>query len=375
MRVLRFLSAVVLLTGSIFGEQIVRHVYAVGQEPQVVVAADFNGDGKLDLATADYTSSDVSILLGNGDGTFRKAKQFATTYSASALTVGDFNGDGILDIAVTEYGFGTQGILAIFLGKGDGSFQAGAVYDVGSLPYGVTAADFNGDGILDLATANNGDNDVAVLFGNGDGTFQSPVTYDAPLPERVLGVDLNHDGHPDLAILAYCGTDPQNCPNGAVQVLLNDGKGTFGAAKYFNVGVGPDGIAAADLNHDGKVDLAVANNNFQAPSVVSVLLGNGDGTFQSAVNYSVGAGPAGVALADLTGNGNMDIAVANVGDGTASILMNKGNGSFDPALTFAGPSGTAPISVAAADFNGDNLPDLAIALSYADCVVVLVNPR
>lgn len=375
MKVSALALTMLMLSLNALAERPSAKVYSVGEEPQVVIAADFNNDGKLDLATADFTSADVSILLGNGDGTFQKAQKFTTTYSPSALAVGDFNHDGNLDLAVTEYGFNTPGVLAIYLGQGNGTFKAGATYQVGSLPYDVTVADFNGDGILDLATANNGDNDVTILFGKGDGTFQSPVTYDAPLPERILGVDLNHDGHPDLAVLAYCGTDPQNCPNGAVQVMLNNGKGSFGAPQYFEVGIGPDGIAAADLNHDGKIDLAVANNNFQAPSVVSVLLGKGDGTFQSAVNYPVGNGPAGVAIADFNGDGNQDIALANVGNGTASVLLGNGDGTFQPAVTLTGPASSAPISVAAADFNRDGRPDLAIALDYANCVAVLLNLR
>lgn len=374
MKILNLLF-ITCLAGSAFAAHVVKNVYRVGQEPQVVVAADFNNDGILDLATADFTSADVSILLGNGDGTFQKARHFSTTYGPSSLVVGDFNHDGNLDIAVTEYGFNTPGVLAIFLGEGNGSFKPGAVYQVGTQPYGVTEADFNKDGNIDLATADNGDNEVAVLFGNGDGTFQSPVNYQAPLPERVLGVDLNGDGYPDLAILAYCGSDPQNCPNGAVEVMLNNGNGTFGSGTYFQVGVGPDGIAAADLRHDGKIDLAVANNNFQAPSTVSVLLGNGDGTFQPAVNYSVGNGPAGLALADLTGNGKDDIAVANVGNGEVSFLLGNGNGTFQPAVNLRGPAGSAPLSVAAGDFSGNGVLDLAVALDYENAVVVLMNPR
>jgi hypothetical protein len=365
----------VFLAGSAFAAQVVKKIYRVGQEPQVVVTADFNNDGILDLATADFSSNDISILLGNGNGTFQQAQYFATEYGASALAVGDFNHDGNLDIAVTEYGFNTPGVLQIFLGEGNGSFQLGATYQIGSQPYGITAADFNKDGNIDLATANNGVNEVSVLFGNGDGTFQPPITYAAPEPERVLGVDLNGDGYPDLAILAYCGNDPQNCPNGAVQVMLNNGNGTFGNSNYYPVGVGPDGIAAADFRHDGKIDLAVANNNFEAPSTVSVLLGNGNGTFQTAVNYPVGAGPAGISIADFTGNGKQDIAVADVGDGEVSLLLGNGNGTFQPAVTLSGPSGTAPISVAAGDFRGGAAIDLAVALSYANSVVVLLNPR
>jgi FG-GAP-like repeat len=349
--------------------------YPVGQEPQVVVAADFNNDGNWDLATADFTSNDVSILLGNGDGTFQPALQFSTTMGPSALGVGDFNGDGIPDLAVTEYGFNSSA-LAIFLGNGDGTFRAGAVYTSVSFPYSVTVADFNGDGILDLAVSNNATNNVGVMFGNGDGTFQSPTAYSVPEPERVLAADVNGDGHPDLEVLAYCGRDPKTCQTGGVAVFLNDGSGTFGKPAYFNTnGIGPDGIAAADLNHDGKVDLVVANNNFQAPSTIAVFFGNGDGTFKLAVNYNVGSGPAGIAIADLNGDGNPDIAVANTGSSNVSILLGSGGGKFKLAETLAYPNSSLAIDVASEDFNGDGAPDLAVALDYANEVAVQLNPR
>jgi len=349
--------------------------YAVGMEPQVVIAADFNNDGILDLATADFASLDVSILLGKGDGTFHKAHQFSTTLGPSALAVGDFNGDGKLDIAVTEYGLNAAQ-LAIFLGKGDGSFVAGPVYTSVSQPYGITIADFNGDGYLDLAVANNGSNTVGVMFGNGDGTFQKPHAYYAPLPERVLAADLNGDCHPDLAVLAYCGRNIKACRSGALEVLINKGHGTFNKPMYFSVkGVGPDGIAAADLSHDGKIDFVVANNNFQQASTVSVLLGKGNGTFKPVVNYAVGGGPAGIAITDFNGDGKLDIAVANTGSATVSLLYGKGNGTFKPAQDLNFPNNSLPISVAAADFNGDGAPDLAVALDYANEVAVQLNTR
>ena len=166
----------------------------------------------------------------------------------------------------------------------------------------------------------------------------------------MLAVDLNGDGHPDLAVLAYCGRDRKTCASGAVEVFLNNGHGIFGNPHYFSVkGVGPDGIAAADLNKDGKVDLVVANNNFQAASTVSVLIGKGDGTFKPSVNYAVGAGPAGVAISDFNGDGNADIAVANTGSATVSILYGKGNGTFKRAQDLNFATNSLPIDVAAAD--------------------------
>lgn len=350
-------------------------LYAVGVEPQQVVTADFNHDGNLDLATADFTSQDVSILLGKGDGTFRRAHSFSTPLAPSALAIGDFNEDGNLDIAVTEYGLSSSE-LAIFLGKGDGTFVAGPVYTTVSLPYGITVADFNGDGHLDLAVANNGTNTVAIFLGKGDGAFAKPYSYHVPLPERVLALDLNGDGHPDLAVLAYCGRDPKTCTSGAVAVFINQGHGKFNPPLYFSVkGVGPDGIASADLNHDGKVDLVVANNNFQSASTVSVLLGKGDGTFKPTVNYPVGGGPAGLAIADFNGDGKLDIAVANTGSATVSLLYGRGNGTFKPAQNLNFATNSLPIWVAAADFNGDGAPDLAVALDYANEVAVLLNTR
>jgi hypothetical protein len=349
--------------------------YSVGSEPQVVVAAGFNNDEAIDLATADFSSNDVSILLGNGDGTFQKARQFSTTLGPSALGVADFNGDGIPDLAVTEYGFNSS-TLQIFLGNGDGTFTAGASYTNVSDPYDVTVADFNGDGHPDLAIANNGTNVVSVMLGRGDGTFGKAHNYTVPLPERVIAADVNGDNHPDLAVLAYCGRNVQVCKSGAVAILLNDGTGKFSKPAYYSVkGVGPDGVTAADLNHDGRIDLVVANNNFQQPSIMSVLNGNGDGTFGHPVHYNVGAGPAGVALTDINGDGKLDAAVANTAGTSLSMLFGKGNGRFKSAKTIAFPSNSLPISVTAADFNGDQAPDLAVALSYANEVAVLLNKR
>jgi hypothetical protein len=348
-------------------------LYTVGVEPQQVVAADFNHDGNLDLVAPDFTSLDVSVMLGNGDGTFKPAMKFSTTMDPAAVAVGDFNGDGNLDLAVAEYGLGSQ-MVQIFLGNGDGTFTTGTSLTIPPLPYGMTVADFNGDGILDLAVACNGGNAVAVLFGNGDGTFKNGGLYHVPLPERVLAANLNGDTHPDLAVLAYCGRNVKTCSSGAVAVLLNKGNGTFGSPQFFNVkGVGPDGIAATDLNLDNHTDLVVANNNFQGPSVISVLLGNGDGTFQSATTYAVGSGPAGIAVADFNSDGKVDVAVANTGSNNVSLLYGNGDGTLRPAINLTFATGSLPIWATAGDFNGDLVPDLAVVLDYANEIAILLN--
>jgi hypothetical protein len=367
---------VMFISASGFAGQFRKPVlYTVGTEPQEVVVADFNHDGNLDLVVPDFTSLDVSVLLGNGDGTFKAAMKFSTTLDPAVVAVGDFNGDGNLDLAVAEYGFTGQ-TLQIFLGNGDGTFRAGESHSVGALPYDMTVADFNGDGILDLAVATSGANAVEVMLGNGDGTFKKGVPYHVPLPERVLAANLNGDTHPDLAVLAYCGSNPKTCLSGAVAVLLNNGDGTFGSPKFFNTkGVGPDGIAATDLNLDRHTDLLVANNNFQGPSVISVFLGNGDGTFQPATTYPVGSGPAGIAVADFNRDGKVDVAVANTGSSNVSLLYGNGDGTLRPGVIINFASDSLAIWAAAGDFNGDLAPDLAVALDYANEIAVLLNTQ
>ncbi|HEV2382043.1 MAG TPA: choice-of-anchor D domain-containing protein [Terriglobia bacterium] len=304
--------------------------YATGLGPQDVADGDFNDDGKLDLATVnagENTSGDpvntVSILLGNGDGTFQPHVDYATGGLPVDLVTGDFNGDGFLDLAtVNEDGQS----VSILLGKGDGTFQAHVDYDVGALPMGLVAADFNGDGTLDFAVVNYQSQNISILLGNGDGTFQPAVDYAAPTnPVAIVAADFNGDGHQDLAVAALT--------SGSVAVLLGNGDGTFGAYVNYPTGSYPESVVTGDFNGDGKLDLALATDN--GLGGVSLLLGNGDGSFQSVVNFPSGLLPVGISTGDFNGDGMLDLAAADIEGDTASAMLQT-TVLFAPTnLTFA----------------------------------------
>jgi hypothetical protein len=325
--------------------------FSAGTGPDAVAVGDFNGDGKLDLAVANEGSNNVSILLGNGDGTFQAAVDYGAGSNPSSVAVGDFRSDGKLDLVVANDGSSNVSIL---LGNGDGSFQAAVNYGVGSAPTAVAVGDFNGDGKLDLAVANELSNNVSILLGNGDGTFQAAVNYGAGMTLFAVAVeDFNGDGKLDLVVA--------DAVSDYVSVLLGNGNGTFKTAVQYVAGLEPFSVAVADFNGDGKLDLAVANleNDY-----VSILLGNGNGTFKAAVNYTTGIEPASVAAADFNGDGKLDLVVGGVNSDNAnvvSVLFGNGDGSFQAAVNYG--AGSVPYSVALGDFNGDGRLDLVFAAS------------
>ena len=283
--------------------------YAVPGHPIVVVTGDFNGDGKTDLATVDEFQSQISVLLGNGDGTFQAHQEFATGNHPVALATADVNGDGKLDIVAVDI---ADNSVAVLLGKGDGTFNGHVDYATGRGPSGIAIGDFNGDNKLDLVVANNTDDTVSILLGNGDGTFQGPIAFStAHLPNSVVVGDFNGDGKLDLAV----GTS-----NKSVSVLLGNGDGTFQNHKEYGIGANSVIVAAADLNSDGRLDLIAANFN---DNTVSTLVGNADGTFKSQSVFPTSGGPAGLAVGDFNNNGRLDIAVAVTNDNKVSVLTDS----------------------------------------------------
>jgi len=334
-----------------------------GSISDAIVAGDFNGDGRTDLAVANYGSEDVGILLGNGDGTFQPQVTYPVGTYPDAIVAGDFTGDGRLDLAVANFG---SDDVSIFLGNGDGTFQPQVTYAVGPYPDAIAAGDFTGDGHLDLAVANSNTNSltstagpgsVSVLLGNGNGTFQPQITYAVGSnPHSIVAGQFDAGGHLDLAV-ANLGGD-------TVSVLLGNGDGTFQHQTIYTVGSGPDAIATGDFSGDGRLDLAVANFGGET---VSVLLGNGDGTFQPQVTYAVGLEPYAVVVGNFDSDGHIDLAVANSLDATISVLLGNGDGTFQPQVTYA--AGTFPFSIAAGNFDSDGHLDLAVADSFASNTV------
>jgi hypothetical protein len=361
--------------------------YIAGSEPQSVVLGDFNGDGQPDIVVADgcgdlqcTTTGVVSVLLGRRDGTFRPRHQFVAgppDSTADYLAAADFNGDGALDVAVVNTKINVFGKVSILLGNGDGTFQLPVSYDTGPVPVAVATGDFNGDRHIDMAVINTSTGDVSILLGKGDGTFKAAVNYlTETSPQGITVADFNHDSKLDLAIANECGNDPQ-CRAGSVSVLLGNGDGTFQAdTGFLTLGIFPVAVAAGDFNHDGNLDLAAANACGTDPTCtttgsVSVLLGNGDGTFQTAMNFNAGPDTVRLAVADFNGDHRPDVAAVNYQSGDVSILLGNGDGTLRPAVSF--PVGINPRSVAAGDLNHDQRLDMVVANQLSNTISVFLN--
>jgi hypothetical protein len=343
-------------------------VYTTGGDWAVSVAVgDLNGDGKPDLVVNNAESNSVGVLLGNGDGTFQPAVTYGSggtgvSVGIGGVAIGDLNGDGKPDLAVTNVSSNSVGVL---LGNGDGTFQPAVTYSSGGAgAASIAIGDLNGDGKLDLVVAGGNGGNLSVLLGNGDGTFQPAITYGCGSGTYSVAIaDLNGDGKPDLVVT--------NFYDGVVSVLLGNGDGTFQSPVSYSSGEtgGPISVAIGDLNGDGHPDLVVAND---LSSSVGVLLGNGDGTFQTPVTYPSG-GYAGesVAIADVNGDGWPDIVVANMcisqkrdcmnsNQGSVAVLAGNGDGTFQAPVRY-GSGGHVAWSVAVGDVNGDGRPDLLVA--------------
>jgi hypothetical protein len=310
----------------------------------------------------------AGLLPAPALGFFGKAKSFATELRAYSMAVGDLNGDGNPDLAVANVG------VAVLLGNGNGGFGKPRLIGPGTPSSAVAIGDLNGDGNPDLAVtqpgspAEFGSGGVSVLLGNGNGGFGKPQLFDAgALFARAIGIgDFNGDGKPDLVFIRGSAFGKPE----AVSVLLGNGDGSFGPATEYSAGFEALSLAIGDLNGDGKPDLAIDSPEYTGGGV-HVLLGNGDGSFGRENSYGIGGDALSVAIGKLNGDRKPDLAVANFSSNAVSVLLGNGDGSFGPAQNFA--AGDGPNWVAIGKLNGDAYPDLALTNQGAGSVSVLLG--
>jgi hypothetical protein len=329
--------------------------------PSALTAADFNNDGKLDLAVTNSGANTVSILLGNGNGTFGTRVDYATGLAPAAVAAGDFNHDGIMDLVVANQANNTVSIL---LGSGGGGFKPQKVYSTGDQPFAVAIADLNGDGNLDLAVANQAGNTVSILFGNGDGTFAAHLDYAAgESPVALAAGDFNGDGKLDLAVANDVTTA------GTVTILLNHGDGSYLPGVAYTTR-DTEALVTVDLNGDGILDFAAVNGQGQS---LSVYLGNGDGTFTLGPDQTteLPPNPLGLAAADVNGDGTLELLLAGNSNIGATAMVNDGAVTFSTVLQYGGISGTTALAVG--DFNNDGSIDLAVVAPAVNTISVLLQ--
>jgi hypothetical protein len=355
-----------VLLGSGDGKLGARTDYAVEETtteygPRDLAVGDMNGDKKLDVVVA---AKRCFLLLGHGDGTLAAANDCPMSQPFSAVAVADFNRDGKLDIAASNGSDSFYSTVGVTLGNGDGSFAAVADYQTDQSPALMAVADLNGDGVADIATANTTNLTLSVLLGKGDGTFpsQAPPRYPVnPAGLRSIAAgDFNGDGRPDLVSLT-------NDASGA-GLLLATGGGTYAAAVDCPMASPPDALAVGDLNGDGRSDLVTLSSSTGS---ASVLLGKGNGAFEAGVDYPTGPTPLSLAIGDLSGDGKPDVVVAGKSPSTVSVFLGTGNGKLAAKVDY--PAGEDPWSVALGDLNGDQKLDVVTANASSNTVSVLLG--
>jgi hypothetical protein len=325
-------------------------IVAISQQPNVVAVADLNHDRRPDII-ASGRHGQMCLATGNGDGTFQKRPNIRTGAGITGIATGDFNQDGNTDVALV-YANGNR-VADVLLGHGDGTFDPIVHNRIGCAATSIVADDVNGDGILDLITSNTECGTVSVLLGNGDGTFQPQRQSEAgETPTFLAAGDFNGDGKLDVVATERTANEFEGTDT--IAIILGKGDGTFLAPLVLPTGIVPTGVAVADFNRDGKMDI-VASTFYSNDA--NVWLSNGDGTFQPRVDWGAGRSANGVAVGDLNDDGRVDLVVADFHADTVSVLGGRGDGTFNTRRDFG--TGREASGIAVADFNHDGVLDEA----------------
>ncbi|MFZ6002780.1 MAG: FG-GAP-like repeat-containing protein [Actinomycetota bacterium] len=351
--------------------------FVTGDAPASVVVGDLSGDGLPDIALAESGSpGGVSVRLGNGTGGLQPKVTFASGRPTSSVAIGDMNGDDVPDL-VAGRSDGAEETLYVLLGTGGGWFAQGEELSVGPNPFSVVLSDLNGDDHLDVVVGSVdytgfSPGGVGVLLGDGAGGLEQGAGYGAgQLPSSIALADLNGDGRLDMVTTDFLSTlDLDNPDPPGVSVRLGNGAGGFGSATDYLASIAyPTSVALADLNSDGKVDLAFVNAELDGGG--AVRLGDGAGGFGAEIPFDTGSNPRSVAGGDVTRDGLADLVVTNSGSNTVSVLRGDGSGDFGVRTDVM--TGTRPVSAAIADLNGAGGPDLVVANYDSNTVSVLLN--
>jgi hypothetical protein len=336
-----------------------------GAVPVFVTTASVRDNSIEDIIVANNTDNTLSLFLGHGDGTFVTPTTGIPTGAGPVWIVSanfnpTVNNDVNLDLAVVNH---TADTVSILLGNGDGTFKpkVDIPTGTGTGPVAAVAATLTSNGFADLVVANNANDTLGVFLGNGDGTFKTPTFINTGrAPSSIAAADFNSDGHIDLAVT--------NQNDNTVSIFLGNGDGTFKTRTDYAVGTAPVWVSTGDFSGDGFLDVAVANNT---DNTVSVLNGVGDGTFQAQSVFPAGNGPTSLAVADFNVDGRLDILAADQIDNAVSVLLNLGSGLFGP--NFELPVGTTPVAVASADFDASGKPDAVTADKGSNTATVILN--
>jgi hypothetical protein len=345
--------------------------YSTGGNPLTLDISDVNRDGKSDLITTNTASDTISVLLGNGNGTFKANADYIIGDQSFPLVVGDVNRDAKPDVITPNAGWGGVSVL---LGNGIGAFLDKVDYLIGRSTTNVRIADVNRDGKPDLVSASFGNGTVSVLSGKGDGTFNAPRDYAISHPFLVRITDLNGDAIPDLVV-----ANNQQVA-GIVSILLGKSDGTFGAKTDYAVPGNPYPLYVSDVSRDGILDIICTSN---LVNKVSVLLGNGNGTFKARVDYPIGTTPTSLPspfldrdlkIADVNRDGKPDLVTANLLSKNVSVLLGNGDGTFKARVNYStGSENGYPWDIQVQDINRDGKPDLVSAYYASGNVSVFLG--